>query len=123
MEFSRAQGIYQQISEQLRGGIAGGQWDEGERIPSVRDMAASLGVNPNTVGRSYQLLLDAALIENRRGVGYFVRRGAKEKIVQEMKTEFIQHDLPKVFATINRLGMSIEHVVAEYKGFTGGEKP
>ena len=69
MEFNQPKGIYQQIADQVRDRIAGGEWPAGDRIPSVREMAVNLGVNPNTVTRSYQTLQDKGIIENRRGIG------------------------------------------------------
>ena len=84
MEFNQPKGIYQQIAEQVRERIAGGEWAGGDRIPSVREMAVTLGVNPNTVTRSYQSLLENAIIENRRGIGYFVAEEARDKIMEEM---------------------------------------
>jgi GntR family transcriptional regulator len=69
MEFSQPKGIYQQIAEQMRERILAGEWHEGERIPSVRELAGGVGVNPNTVNKSYQALLDREIIENQRGLG------------------------------------------------------
>ena len=85
MEFSQPKGIYQQIADQLRDRILAGEWHEGARIPSVRELATSIGVNPNTVTKSYQALLDREVIENQRGIGYFVALDAKQKILAEMK--------------------------------------
>ena len=79
MEFSQPKGIYQQIADQMRDRILAGEWHEGERIPSVRELAVGVGVNPNTVTKSYQALLDRAIIENQRGLGYFVAGDAKNR--------------------------------------------
>ena len=81
MEFSQPKGIYQQIADQMRDRILAGEWHEGERIPSVRELAVGVGVNPNTVTKSYQALLDREIIENQRGLGYFVATDAKKRIV------------------------------------------
>ena len=81
MEFSQPKGIYQQIADQMRDRILAGEWHEGERIPSVRELAVGVGVNPNTVTKSYQALLDREIIENQRGLGYFVAADAKQRIV------------------------------------------
>ena len=78
MEFSQPKGIYQQIADQMRDRILAGEWHEGERIPSVRELAVGVGVNPNTVTKSYQALLDREIIENQRGLGYFVAADAKQ---------------------------------------------
>jgi len=117
MEFNQPKGIYQQIADQVRNRIAVGEWAEGERIPSVREMAVTLGVNPNTVTRSYQTLLDNGIIDNRRGIGYFVADKAQETIVDAMKDQFIGDELPKLFGTMRRLKIEIDELVALYQRF------
>ena len=105
MEFSQPKGIYQQIAEQMRDRILAGEWHEGERIPSVRELAVGVGVNPNTVTKSYQALLDREIIENQRGLGYFVAADAKRRILDEMREEFVRDELPRIFRTMRVLGM------------------
>ncbi len=107
MEFKRPKSIYQQIADSVTGRIASGEWSAGERIPSVRDMAVSLGVNPNTVVRSYQHLLDEGLIENRRGLGYFVASNALAVIEETVRRQFIEKELPQVFGKMKRLGVDM----------------
>ncbi len=85
-----------------------GEWLEGERIPSVRELAVGVGVNPNTVTKSYQALLDRKIIENRRGIGYFVAADAKRRIVEELRSQFVREELPRVFRTMRVLGMRLE---------------
>ncbi|MCG8453255.1 MAG: GntR family transcriptional regulator [Spirochaetales bacterium] len=118
MEFKQPKGIYQQIADQVRGRIVSGEWKAGERIPSVREMAAQLGVNPNTITRSYQSLLDGNIIENRRGIGYFVANEAQEIIVQDMKTEFIEEELPRVFDVMRQLGVDIQELLKLYEDYS-----
>jgi GntR family transcriptional regulator len=117
MEFNQPKGIYQQIAEQVRDRIAGGEWPAGDRIPSVREMAVSLGVNPNTVTRSYQTLLDNGIIDNRRGIGYFVADTAREKIMDEMKNEFIGDELPRLFRLMKKLGIDVNELITLYENF------
>jgi GntR family transcriptional regulator len=117
MEFNQPKGIYQQIAEQVRDRIAGGEWPAGDRIPSVREMAVNLGVNPNTVTRSYQTLLDNGIIDNRRGIGYFVAVTAREKIMDEMKNEFIGDELPRLFRLMKKLGIDVNELVTLYERF------
>lgn len=105
MEFSQPKGIYQQIAEQMRDRILAGEWQEGERIPSVRELAAGVGVNPNTVNKSYQALLDREIIENQRGLGYFVAAEAKRRIIEQLREEFVSNELPRIFRTMRVLGM------------------
>jgi GntR family transcriptional regulator len=108
MKFSQPKSIYQQIAEQLRDRILAGEWHEGERIPSVRELAAGIGVNPNTVTKCYQALLDRKIIENQRGLGYFVAAEAKRRIVEEMRKDFVRDELPRAFRTMRVLGMRLE---------------
>ncbi len=117
MEFNQPKGIYQQIADQVRERIAGGEWITGDRIPSVREMAVSLGVNPNTVTRSYQTLLENEIIENRRGIGYFVAEKARERIMEEMKKQFIGDELPRMFKMMRKMGMDIKELTALYQSF------
>src|ERR671912_1209087 len=100
MEFDEPKGIYQQIADQMRDRILAGEWQEGERIPSVRELAVGLGVNPNTVTKSYQALLDRELIENQRGLGYFVAADAKSRILAELREQFVRDELPRIFRTM-----------------------
>lgn len=120
MEFNQPKGIYQQIADQIRDRILAGEWHDGERIPSVRELAISIGVNPNTVNKSYQALLDRALIENQRGLGYFVTNDAKQKILDEIKTEFVRDELPRVFRTMRLLGMRVEDLAEYFARDNGG---
>ena len=121
MEFDQPKGIYQQIADQIRDRILAGEWRSGERIPSIRDLAVGIGVNPNTVTKSYQALLDREIIENQRGIGYFVTADAKQKILDEIKTEFVRDELPHVFRTMSLLGMSLDDLAA-YRPPPSGEE-
>jgi GntR family transcriptional regulator len=122
MEFNQPKGIYQQIADQIRERILDGEWSSGERIPSIRDFAVSVGVNPNTVTKSYQTLLDREIIENQRGLGYFVASDAKEKILEEIRTAFVDQELPRMFRTMRMLGMRIEDLAEHYARDNGGTK-
>jgi GntR family transcriptional regulator len=123
MEFSQPKGIYQQIAEQMRDRILAGEWQEGERIPSVRELAMGVGVNPNTVTKSYQALLDREIIENQRGLGYFVAADAKRRIVEELRSEFVREELPRVFRTMRVLGMRLEDLAPYFAQSNGGQTP
>src|ERR671911_1591970 len=108
MEFSQPKGIYQQVAAQMRERILAGEWKEGERIPSVRELALGVGVNPNTVTKSYQALLDREIIANQRGLGYFVAPDAKRRIVEDIRTAFVREELPRLVRTMHVLGMRLE---------------
>ena len=110
MEFSEPKGIYLQIADQVRERILRGEWKAGERIPSIRELAVELGVNPNTVTRSYQKLLDRELISNQRGRGYFVSENAAERALNDMKEEFMRDELPRFIEAMRLLGIGLEEI-------------
>jgi GntR family transcriptional regulator len=120
MEFSEPKGIYLQISDQIRERILQGDWQPGERIPSIRELAVELGVNPNTVTRSYQALMDREIIINQRGRGYFVSENASERVLDEMKEEFVRDELPRVFRAMRLLDIGMDEL-AEYLAQDKGE--
>ena len=121
MEFSEPRGIYLQIADQVRDRILQGEWHAGERIPSIRELAIELGVNPNTVTRSYQALLDWGIVANQRGRGYFVSEDAGELALQAMREEFMRDELPKVVRAFKTLGISIDDL-AEYLDQQDGDQ-
>jgi len=123
MEFNQPKGIYLQIADQIRDRILQGEWAEGERIPSIRELAVSLGVNPNTVTKSYQALTDREIIANQRGLGYFVAEGARKTILREIKDEFVSEELPRVFRTMTLLEMSIDELADHYVRNNGRKQP
>ncbi|MDE0456414.1 MAG: GntR family transcriptional regulator [Chromatiales bacterium] len=110
MEFSDPKGIYLQIADRMRERILRGEWKTGERIPSIRELAIELGVNPNTVTKSYQKLLDRELISNQRGRGYFVSENAAERALQEMREEFMRDELPRIVGAMRLLGIGMEEI-------------
>ena len=119
MEFSQPKGIYQQIADRMRDRILQGEWRPGERIPSIRELAVSIGVNPNTITKSYQSLMEREIIENQRGLGYFVAAGATKKILADVKAEFVREELPNIFKTMRLLGMDVDEFVRLYNSHAG----
>jgi GntR family transcriptional regulator len=115
MNFRDNKAIYLQIAERICEGILLGKYTEGERIPSVREYASMVEVNFNTVMRSFDYLQQSEIIFNKRGIGYFVAVGAKEKILHLRKTEFLQHEMADFFKQIHLLDIPIEDIVAKYK--------
>ena len=122
MEFSQPKGIYQQIADQIRDRILEGEWHNGERIPSIRELAVSVGVNPNTVTKSYQTLTDRRIIENQRGLGYFVAEDAEQRILEELRTEFMRDELPRVFRAMRLLGIGMDEIAARFAADNGETK-
>lgn len=88
--------------------VLAGEWLEGERVVSVREMATSVGVNPNTVMRSYEHLEADGIIFNRRGIGFFVAEGAKDHIKQLERKKFMDEELPKLKERLAHIGLTIE---------------
>lgn len=106
MEFNEHKPIYLQISDTICDLILTNEWNEEERIPSVREYGGMLGVNPNTIMRTYDHLQEAEIIYNKRGVGYFVKTGAKEQIITIQREQFIQEELPKIKRRLELLGLN-----------------
>lgn len=121
MEFRDPKGIYQQIADQMRDRILQAEWNEGERIPSIRELAVDIGVNPNTVTKSYQTLTDQQVIENQRGRGYFVAVGARARILQDLRQDFIREELPRLKRTMQLLELGIDDLAAELRNQKGEE--
>ncbi len=114
MNFSKHKPIYAQISDYLCERILTSQWQEEEKIPSIRDMAVQLEVNPNTVVRAYATLEQAQIIEMRRGIGYFVSQKANAKIQKERKAVFLKEELPEVFKAMDLLQITLDEFVVLY---------
>ena len=105
MEFRKQKPIYLQIADRLMEQILAGDLREEDRVPSVRDVAEFMGVNPNTVMRTFEFLQSNEIINNRRGVGYFVSPDAKQKILAEQRREFLENDLPLIKQKMKILGI------------------
>lgn len=108
MEFRKQKPIYLQIADRLMEQILSGELAEEERMPSVRDVAEAMGVNPNTVMRTFEQLQGEEIIYNRRGVGYFVSADAKQKILAEQRREFLEEELPLIKQKMQMLGISLD---------------
>ena len=108
MQFSDDKPIWRQIYELIAMRILSDEWPEGSRIVSVRELAQEVGVNPNTVMRSYERLDGDGIIFNRRGIGFFVAKGAKEHIREIERRKFLDEELPKLSERLNLLGLTIE---------------
>ena len=111
MEYSEHKPIYLQNVDLMQEKILRGDWCEEERIPSVREMGATVGVNPNTIVRSYQLLEAAEIIYNKRGLGYCVKEGAVARIKENMKKEFVSNELPLFKAKAEIRGITKEELL------------
>ena len=108
MQFSDDKPIWRQIYELIAMRILSDEWPEGSRIVSVRELAQEVGVNPNTVMRSYERLDGDGIIFNRRGIGFFVAEGAKEHIREIERRKFLEEELPKLRERLELLGLNID---------------
>ena len=110
MEFGDSQAIYLQIADQLTENILLGKWRQGDRIPSVRELAVSIEVNPNTVMRTFNYLQEKGIIYNKRGIGYFVSDDGFERTKTLRKDDFVSHELPRLFKAMGLLNLTMEDV-------------
>lgn len=99
------QPIYLQLRELTVARILDGSLQEGDALPSVRNLAVELQLNPITVSRAYQLLVDEDLVEKRRGVGMYVRDGARNILLNRERERFLEQDWPKILSQMQRLGL------------------
>jgi GntR family transcriptional regulator len=110
MEFSNHQAIYLQIVDYACEQILLKNWPAEEKIPSIRDLAMELQVNPNTVQRSYDFMQELGIISNKRGVGIFVEKDAVKKVMVYKKSEFTRNALPPFFKNMHLLKMDIKEL-------------
>src|SRR6202166_2965997 len=110
-EWNDSQPIYRQLRDQVVAMILDGVLKEGDVLPSVRTVAADYRVNPLTVLKGYQQLVDEGLVETRRGLGMFVKTGARDLLLQSERQKFLDEEWPRVSATIQRLGLKPEELL------------
>lgn len=105
-EWNDSQPIYRQLRDRVVAMILDGVLGEGDPLPSVRNVAAEYRVNPITVLKGYQQLVDEELVETKRGRGMFVKAGARDLLLQGEREKFLQEQWPRIQATIQRLGLT-----------------
>ncbi len=120
VEWNEKQPIYRQLRDLVAERIMDGSFPEGEAVPSVRQVAADYQINHLTVGKAYQELVDADLLEKRRGLGMFVRQGARTALTRNEKQQFIDEEVPAFLERARVLGMDTREL-AELLLQTGGE--
>src|SRR5687768_2241489 len=111
-EWNDSQPIYRQLRDRVVAMILDGVLSEGDPLPSVRNVAAELRVNPLTVLKGYQQLVDEGLVETRRGRGMFINSGARDLLMKAERLKFLTDQWPKIHATIQRLGLTPEDLLA-----------
>lgn len=117
MQFRESQAIYLQIADYICEKILLKEWKPEERIPSVRELAVQLEVNPNTVMRTFEFLQQQEIIHNQRGIGYFVSPGAAKQALQYRKEAFLEKDLPQVFRNMYLLDMDLEELKPRFEKY------
>jgi GntR family transcriptional regulator len=105
-EWNDSQPIYRQLRDRVVAMILDGVLKEGDPLPSVRNVAAEYRVNPLTVLKGYQQLVDEGLVESKRGLGMFVNAGARNLLLKAERQKFLGEEWPRVRATIERLGLT-----------------
>ena len=117
MEFDSNKPIFLQIYDSICERILSGESPEGSRILSVRDLGAEIGVNPNTVMRSYERLTNDGIIFNKRGIGYYVSPDGKNRIREMRRVRFFEDELPLFFNRLYTLGISIDEIDRRYNEY------
>jgi GntR family transcriptional regulator len=111
-EWNDSQPIYRQIRDRVVAMILDGVLREGDPLPSVRNVASEYRVNPITVLKGYQQLVDEQLVETKRGRGMFINTGACELLMKGERERFLTEQWPRIYATIQRLGLTAEELLA-----------
>lgn len=114
MQFNNDKPIYLQLADRLADDIVGGVYNDDDRVPSVREYAVQTEVNTNTAVKAYDELSRGEIIYNRRGLGYFVTPGARERIAAARRHEFMHAVLPEVFRQMRLLGIGMDDVEREW---------
>lgn len=117
MDFQKKDAIYLQIADLMCERILLKDWQENHRIPSVRELAVDLEVNPNTVMRAYAYLQDQGIIFNKRGIGYFVSPGGVDMTRKLFRSNFVRNELPNLCRTLKLLDMEFEEFYSLYNDY------
>ena len=112
LEWNDSQPIYRQLRDRVVAMILDGVLKEGDPLPSVRNVAAEYRVNPLTVLKSYQQLVDEGLVESRRGRGMFVNPGARALLMKAERESFLSDEWPRIHANMKRLGLKLDELLA-----------
>lgn len=112
-EWNDSQPIYRQLRDRVVNMILEGVLTDGDALPSVRTVAAEYRLNPLTVLKGYQELVDEGLVEKRRGRGMYVREGARKALVKDERQAFLDEQWPEVVSTIRRLKLDLDELLAQ----------
>jgi|TARA_B110000495_G_scaffold173589_1_gene163182 GntR family transcriptional regulator len=111
MQWTSEQPIYQQVRDHIVSLIIDGVLKSGDPIPSVRQMAVEGGVNPLTVSKAYQELVDLEIVEKRRGLGMFIKNSAKKQLLKLEKDKFLKNNWPKIVKKANQLDIDLSELI------------
>lgn len=114
MEFNNTQAIYLQIADYVCDKIQLKEWKEDEKIPSVRELAVLLEVNPNTVMRTFEHLQQQEIVYTKRGMGLFVAKNSAKKIAASRKLQFLNEELPVLFHKMSMLDIELAELQARF---------
>ncbi|MBA2499391.1 MAG: GntR family transcriptional regulator [Chitinophagaceae bacterium] len=118
MQFNNnGQAIYLQIADYICEKVLLQEWNPDDKVPSVRELAIQLEVNPNTVMRTYDFLKHQDIINDKRGIGYFITPQAFKSAIAYRKREFLEKELPTVYRIMNMLGLETEDLAKGYEKF------
>lgn len=112
-DFHTSQPIFVQIRQRLAEMILAGNVAEGEALPSVRQIAGDLSVNPLTVTKAFDALVDLGVVEKRRGLGMFVKPGARAQLLAHERDKFLQQDWPRIAAQIKALDLDLKSLLTQ----------
>jgi DNA-binding transcriptional regulator YhcF (GntR family) len=122
-QWNDGQPIYRQLRDRVIAMILEAALKEGDPLPSVRTVAADYRVNPLTVLKAYQQLVDEQIVEKRRGVGMFVKAGVRAQLLRDERQRFLNEEWPGVLATLQRLGLKAEDLLDGAAGGPSADRP
>ncbi|MDY6982031.1 MAG: GntR family transcriptional regulator [Pseudomonadota bacterium] len=120
MDFKPNYPIYLQVADFICEKVLTGAWNDGDKLPAVKDLALMTSVNPNTVIKALTHLVDNEILTTQRGIGYFLTDDARSKTLALKRNQFIDQELPQVFASMKLLGLSIEELQEIHRRAMGG---
>lgn len=117
MKFKDNRAIYLQIAHHFLENILLKKWNVGDKIPSIRDVAMEYEVNPNTTMRTFTYLLEKGILQNKRGIGYYVSDDGFEKALSLKKDEFISEEVPTFFHAMKLVGLTLDDLTKLYNTY------
>ncbi len=114
--------IYRQLRERVVAMILDGALKQGDALPSVRQVAADFQINPITVSKAYQELVDENLVEKRRGLGMYVTEGARDALLKSEREHFLNEEWPALFARMQRMGLDLETLLGKARRKEGDQR-